>query len=207
LDGTFVKSKGEKYIADWLFEHGVNYYYEDLTYWNTDCEPQGHPYRPDFTVIWGGRRYFLEHWALDPADPFAELPTEWTQTADQYRQQIAAKRRFWKQRSAQKGVIFLETHAGMLTGSREHVCAQLAALRRSVGVDPKPLPEDAVRKRVLENPLQHSRMARLFLQFIQRAKRKGWSAENVRALLKKKPLKDQKLSAFYEMALVMLREY
>ena len=45
LNGDFVKSWGEKLIADFLFEHDVPYKYERNHFWN------GVNYRPDFTVF------------------------------------------------------------------------------------------------------------------------------------------------------------
>lgn len=45
LRGEFVKSYGEKVIADFLLEHGVAYRYERNHRWN------GFNYRPDFTIF------------------------------------------------------------------------------------------------------------------------------------------------------------
>ncbi|WP_201716151.1 UvrD-helicase domain-containing protein [Rossellomorea arthrocnemi] len=44
LDGKYYKSMGEKRIADYLFEHDIQYYYEKNFSWN------GLNYRPDFTI-------------------------------------------------------------------------------------------------------------------------------------------------------------
>ena len=44
MGGDFVKSFGEKVIADFLFEHDVKYLYEQNIMWN------GINYRPDFTI-------------------------------------------------------------------------------------------------------------------------------------------------------------
>ncbi|RYD70106.1 MAG: hypothetical protein EOP84_27250, partial [Verrucomicrobiaceae bacterium] len=44
IAGEYLKSRGEKIIADFLFEHGVPYRYEQSHYWN------GTNYRPDFTI-------------------------------------------------------------------------------------------------------------------------------------------------------------
>ena len=47
LDGKYVKSFGEKVIANFLFEHGIKYRYEQNFWWN------GVNYRPDFTIFTG----------------------------------------------------------------------------------------------------------------------------------------------------------
>ncbi len=54
LDGRYkVRSKSERYIADWLFTHNINYIYEDLVVID------GVPFRPDFHIIDAG--IHLEH--------------------------------------------------------------------------------------------------------------------------------------------------
>ena len=44
LDGKYVRSFGEKVIANFLFEHNIEYKYERKFWWN------GTNYRPDFTI-------------------------------------------------------------------------------------------------------------------------------------------------------------
>jgi len=46
LRGEYVKSHGEKVIANFLFEHGIPYNYEKAHYWK-----KGAIYRPDFTLL------------------------------------------------------------------------------------------------------------------------------------------------------------
>jgi DNA helicase IV len=88
LAGEYVKSRGEKIIADFLFEHGIAYTYERPVYWDRSV------YRPDFAIFDGGRDIIIEHWALDPTDPTAQLPSHWTKNAQLYRPEMEGKRRF-----------------------------------------------------------------------------------------------------------------
>ena len=61
LDGKYVKSFGEKVIADFLFEHDIKYSYERNFWWD------GRPYRPDFTI--GDKRGIaIEYFGLE-GDP------------------------------------------------------------------------------------------------------------------------------------------
>ena len=65
LQGAIVRSHGEKYIADYLFEHGIGYKYE-----KSFTMPGGGIYHPDFE-IWVGEStakkcFIWEHWAFDP---------------------------------------------------------------------------------------------------------------------------------------------
>jgi hypothetical protein len=68
LDGKRVKSNGEKFIADFLFEHGIEYRYERPWAWKADFL-DGSVYRPDFSIVHGGYDYILEHWAIEPENP------------------------------------------------------------------------------------------------------------------------------------------
>ncbi len=79
LKGHDVKSRGEKLIADVLFEHGVEYHYERNFYWKDDN------YRPDFTI---------------PREPRSDLIIEYfglEGNAD-YDERSEQKRRFWAKR-------------------------------------------------------------------------------------------------------------
>ena len=65
LRGDTVRSNGEKFIADYLFEHGIGYKYEPAF-----TMPGGGIYHPDFE-IWVGegttkKNFTWEHWAFDP---------------------------------------------------------------------------------------------------------------------------------------------
>ncbi|WP_199312402.1 UvrD-helicase domain-containing protein [Phormidium tenue] len=59
LRGEYVKSFGEKIIADFLFEHGINYKYERSFWWS------GINYRPDFTIFTGDNQgVIIEYFGL-----------------------------------------------------------------------------------------------------------------------------------------------
>ena len=66
LGGTYVRSIGEKWIADFLFEHGIFYDYEEYNSWD------GQPYRPDFTLKDVDKNFgvtaILEHWGVSAQD-------------------------------------------------------------------------------------------------------------------------------------------
>ena len=105
LKGERVKSNGEKFIADFLFEHNIEYRYEKPWAWKVDFLDRS-VYKPDFSIVQGGIDYILEHWAIDPHDPHAKLPDQWTTSTQSYKAQIVAKRDFWAGHSKQ----LLETH-------------------------------------------------------------------------------------------------
>lgn len=87
LKGDYVKSFGEKVIANALFEHGVEYRYERNFRWN------GINYRPDFTIFIGTKGgVIIEYFGL---------------TGDtDYDKMSQAKRKFWAGKNEWKFIEF-----------------------------------------------------------------------------------------------------
>ena len=202
LEGHRVKSNGEKFIADFLFEHGIEYRYEKPWAWKVDFL-DGSVYKPDFSILQGGCDFVLEHWAIEPEDARAVVPSHWTTTTAHYRVQIAEKRKFWQD----KPVTFLETHTGMLRHGRARFEDQLKVILQSQGIICQRLPEDEIVRRVFATDFQISRMAELFLQFIQRAKKMGSSFQELTAAIAKTPDIEPRARLFHQLALRAYREY
>lgn len=79
LRGEYVKSHGEKVIANYLFEHGIPYSYEKVHYW------KGQVYKPDFTLPSSSEHekgIIIEYFGLADTDP-------------EYDKQIKEKRKYW----------------------------------------------------------------------------------------------------------------
>jgi len=97
LRGESVKSRGEKYIADFLYEHGISYEYEQVHDWNDA------PYHPDFTIFNNGlvQPVIIEYWAIDESDPTVAIPSNWKRTASDYREEMVKKRAYWQSRQIQ----------------------------------------------------------------------------------------------------------
>ena len=206
LKSEWVKSNGEKFIADFLFEHGIPYTYEKVWEWKPDFLGSKTPYKPDFSILMNGKDYVLEHWALDPGDPDATLPEHWDMSASEYREQIRCKRDFW---ALKKEVPFLETHTGMMRNGRDVFESHLKAVLDRGGIQPRKLPKEEIVKRVFENEFHITRMARLFRQFIQRAKKRGWSPDDVSRKIDaaRSSGLEPRVEIFHELALRMYREY
>lgn len=202
LRGERVKSNGEKFIADFLFEHGIEYRYERAWAWKSDFLG-GATYKPDFSIVANGRDYILEHWAFDPADKFAVLPEHWDISAEQYREQILAKRQFWRE----KGVTLLETHTDLMREGRVVFETRLQGILKDAGIRCQRLSSDEIMRRVFENDFTISRMAELFLQFIQRSKKRGWSPEEIVRRTTDSPDREPRSRLFHQLALRAYREY
>lgn len=91
LKGDYVKSFGEKVIANFLFEHDLCYRYEEVHDWD------GSPYRPDFTIRHDRRRVVIEYFGL--------------RGDREYDAQAEAKRAYWQRQSRWQ---FVEMEPGPL---------------------------------------------------------------------------------------------
>ncbi len=81
LRGEYVKSFGEKIIADFLFEHGINYKYERSFWWS------GINYRPDFTIFTGNNQgVIIEYFGLKGDPDYDEMSDK--------------KRQYWENRNS-----------------------------------------------------------------------------------------------------------
>ena len=67
LDGTYVKSFGEKVIANFLFEHDIEYKYEWRFWWD------GRNYHPDFTIFTGARGGIIIEYFGMAGDPYYDF--------------------------------------------------------------------------------------------------------------------------------------
>ena len=62
IRGEYVKSAGELVIANFLFMHGLDYYYEEVY---DELMENGSIYKPDFTIDYGGEKIYIEYFGLD----------------------------------------------------------------------------------------------------------------------------------------------
>lgn len=203
LGGDNVKSNGEKFIADFLFEHGFSYAYEGVWSWDKADRVQGATYRPDFSLSSGGKDYIIEHWAIDPTDARADVPAWWETTTIDYRSQIGEKRAFWRD----KGVPLIETHAGMLKAGRAKFEDELKARLERHGIRCTRLDDETLVRRCVESPSVISRMAELFLQFVSRAKKRGWTVEEADEQIRRTPDTEPRNRTFHELAIGAYAEY
>jgi len=195
LRGEKVKSTGEKYIADFLFEHSIPYKYEQNVYWKNEN------YRPDFSIFYKEKKFILEHWGVDENSPSSTVPKHWTMTYGEYIHQINKKRRYWKE----KDTPLLETSVADLCSSREAFESRLKAKLESHGIACNKLADEEIQNKVTR--LQIERMVQLFVQFIQKAKRKVITTERIHDKIKEFKAKDLRTQIFLELSAKMYLEY
>ncbi|MGB8378092.1 MAG: UvrD-helicase domain-containing protein, partial [Rhodanobacteraceae bacterium] len=203
LNGNRVKSNGEKFVADFLFEHGIQYKYEKVFSWDREDHINGSAYRPDFSISAAGRDFIVEHWAIDPDEPDSEVPDHWDTDTESYRRQIIEKREYWSRRNIQ----LVETHTGMLRQGREAFETKFCSILEQAGVPCVKLGHAELIRSVAENPDNISRMAKLFLSFIQRAKKRGWTVDETARRLAESPDPEPRNRLFHQLALRAYGEY
>lgn len=207
LRGQSVKSVGEKWIADFLFEHGISYTYERVWYWDGPLEGN---YHPDFSLSTSGRipDIVIEHWGIDLNDLSRSVPEHWDQTWQEYRDQIDRKRAYWERHNLKhpdQRVTFLETSVAQLRNGREAFEKTLAGLLRDAGVTFRKLPEEQLQKDLVIKRI--ARLSTMCLQYIQKAKKQRLSPEDLAEKITASPDLDSKTKAFLRIANGLYRRY
>jgi DNA helicase IV len=175
LRGEAVKSIGEKWLADFLFEHGLRYQYERIWYWNAE----GH-YRPDFTLATRGQvpDVIIEHWGIDLENRAQSVPDYWDQSWTDYRQLVDRKREYWRNHNETKpnaSVVLIETSVADMKGGREAFEACLKARLQDAGVAVAKQPVESLREAVARK--RAFRFSKMVLQYIQKAKKQRLSPD------------------------------
>lgn len=176
LKGDIVKSAGEKWIADFLFEHDIKYVYERG--WYLDSTGEEGRYHPDFSLAVQARwpNVVIEHWGIEPSDPNSVTPEHWTTSAAEYRNQIFNKRDYWNnwnRENPDRQVLFLETSVADLRGGRQRFESHLKGLLNQHGILVEMLPKSERLERVISRRLP--KFISLCGSFISRAKKINYS--------------------------------
>jgi len=160
LKGEYVKSFGERLIANALFEHGVKYQYERNFRWDD------FNYRPDFTIPFGLKGgVVIEYFGLQGDSDY-----DWMSTM---------KRTFWAERKEWR---FLEYTPTDITqhGADAFVAALVQALR-DAGVPCERLAEEEIWELVKKRALDGFTGA--VRSFVGRCRKRNLSPDDVTALV------------------------
>jgi DNA helicase IV len=180
LAGEQVKSIGEKWIADFLFEHDIRYVYERP--WGLDAGEKEGNYYPDFSIAVQrkGTDIVLEHWGIDEMDQSKSTPDHWKDGWEVYRANMLRKRQYWtgkKNPNTGFPIVFLETSIRDLKSGRVSFEYILRKKLVDCGViviklSDEQLYENVVRRRVPS-------FAKMLGGFIQKAKQSDLSPDDV----------------------------
>lgn len=193
LGGEAVKSVGEKYLADFFFEHDVPYSYEALELWS------GYNYRPDFSLY--SHKMTIEFWGIDENDERKHAPAWWDITWEQYHTQMAEKRSYWRE----KNIPLIEFSVADLRHGREAFEAVVKVRLERMGVTCEKAPKKELEKRVVRN--QIDRLTSLLVQFIQKAKKRIWSPAEVQQRLSTYVPVDERERIFLQLASRIYADY
>lgn len=212
LKGDRVKSYGEKCIADFLFEHGLEYEYEkaSLVFSKTG---QKVIYKPDFTITIKKDddtkiTFILEHWAIPEKTYYSDRPI-WKRsktTEIDYAEERQRKRNYWnREYRREKKCYLIETDISWLHNGRERFEEKLKKLLESNGIECTKLFEGTLLEKVFQ---KHSnRLFRLFVSFIQKSRRYGYSPEAIKQKRDSYETSDEKEKAFLRVAPDIYQKY
>ena len=156
LRGEHVKSFGEKAIANFLFEHGIPYNYEQNHHWD------GFNYKPDFTIHLGGnKKVIIEYFGMQ-GDP-------------DYDKQSQKKRAYWK---GKPDYIFLELSPRDLRDGYDAVRQTLHAWFANHGMRCDRLSENEIWERIKDRAID--RFTKAMRTFIARCRKMALSLEQLK---------------------------
>lgn len=182
LAGDFVKSYGEKLIANVLFRHDVDYRYERGFRWDEGL------YRPDFTLLAGGK-------------PVAVLEYFGRVGDQDYDAQSAAKREFWARRSE----VLLELTPTDIARGSEHCTRWLLQRLDEHGIAHRQLTDDEVWERAQRRAVD--RFSTSVSGFIGRARQQDLGPDELSLRVASHSALDGAEAAFLALAESLYRDY
>lgn len=154
LRGEYVKSFGEKAIANFLFEHDIEYQYERNHWWD------GRNYRPDFTIPHGRHGVVVEYFGLLGNKGYDE--------------EAQAKRRYW---SSQRDWGFVEIVTADLGANGAGLVESLALRLARLGITVKRLDDEQIWARIRDRCI--TRFASVARSFVSRCRKAGVSVDDL----------------------------
>jgi len=196
LDGNVVKSEAEKIISDYLFEHGIAYYYENEYYLNSAysiCQKANRNrlyelknkfkqesikpdfYLKDYDIPW-------EHWAINGDESLNKIADINKRGVigdyDEYKAKMIWKRWFYQKswidngKPAGKYALQIKKMRPLIETTRnfenrEEFEAKIEKILQERGINKPKLPEEELIKKVWNS--QVKRFSKMIMQFIDRA--------------------------------------
>jgi len=159
LRGEYLKSYGEKLIADFLFEHDIPYKYERNYWWN------GVNYRPDFTIFLSAESgLIIEYFGLLGDADYDELTKE--------------KRKYWEHNRSWR---LLEITPIDVSVGREQFFSSFKQLLANNGVNCSHLTEEEIWSRIKDRAID--RFTGTAVGFIQRCRKLSFTPTQLSDLI------------------------
>lgn len=188
LGGEYVKSYGEKAIANFLFEHDINYKYERNHWWD------GINYRPDFTLFKNSERgkesgIIIEYFGL-MGDP-------------DYDEMTAAKRRYWEQKK--RWSLIEITPVDVAAHSQDDFYTLLRERLKALDMPCNRLSDDAIWQRLRHRAID--RFTTAVVGFIGRCGKRSLTPRLLGDLIKNYKPRHSLETTFFEIARVIHASY
>lgn len=200
LKGDFVDSVGQKWIADYLFEHDINYIY-DLAW--PGLPGQLGKYHPGFSVKAGTNWHnmIIEYWDVDATDIQEGTLKECHKSWEEWQKEIITKRRYWhtwNQQKPRSQVHFLEMSLADAREGREGFELILTQRLAEIGFRTNRLSETDIIEKVKRKAV--SKLAGMCLNYINKAKKGCHSPEDLAAKLEAYRFRGKKEETFLRLA-------
>ena len=184
LDGTYVKSFGEKVIANFLFEHDVKYQYERNFRWNGDN------YRPDFTILTGDNcGVVLEYFGLE-GDP-------------DYDDMSEAKRGYWRKKPNWKLLDY--SRRDLATDGEKGLCTRLKQDLERLEISCEKLSEDEIWSRIKDRAID--KFSGVVRRSIQRCRKLSLTPEQLSEMVNNHDCVDDVEQRFLDLSQVFYLSY
>lgn len=213
LDGKqIVKSIWEKWIADFLFEHDINYGYE----WNLIKPKDDTPwYQPDFCLsdfqtlktIWVDnknplpKKTWIEFFGIDDLDPTKTTPPWWSKSFREYVEEMRWKRDEFRYRFD----VLVEMNERDRREGRATFEELLKWKLERIGIICSKLDQEILLKRAL-NKKNKTRLEQRVESFIRKCMHRRWSPDDVMRIFLESGFQNP-LDIFYEFTIDCYREY
>ena len=159
LNGDYVKSYGEKLIANILFEHDIDYAYEKPFKWDDGY------YRPDFTIKLPKSKWLIiEYFGLAGKSDYDE--------------QIIRKRQYW---SWKENYILYELYPADIAEGEESIVSKLRELFEAHHVSFNKLSDEEIWKRIEKRAIYT--FTKTVTSFIGRCRKKDLSIDELREMV------------------------
>jgi DNA helicase-4 len=200
LKCDFVSSIGEKWIADYLFEHDVEYIYDRA--WPALPGQSGN-YHPYFSVKAGTNWHnmIIEYWEINEFDNKRDAPRDSAKSWQDCHNEILVKRLYWQvwnQRNPRSQVNLLEMSFQDTRVGREAFERTLTQRLAEASFRVKRLSKEQIIEKVKRKTV--SRLAGMCLQYINKAKKSCKSPEELADKLKDYEFRSSKEKIFLELA-------
>jgi DNA helicase-4 len=186
LRGEYVKSHGEKVIANFLFEHDIPYLYEKTHY------IQGKVCHPDFTILpqkIHAKGIVLEYFGMAGSDKT-------------YDDQMEEKRQYW---SKNNDYVFIELLRSDFRGGEDAFIAVLQSRLEEIGVQCKRLSDEEIWLRIKSRAIK--RFSSAMSNFVGRC-RKAWILpDDLEGMISRYETELEAEAIFLELAVVLYRDY